>query len=706
MKKLLLVFVLIHVLAFFSSYAQNEPTDCVNAITICGDTNLDLNSNGFGINDFSLPGNNRPSCIILENQSLWIKVNIVQSGTLAFIITPESPDPAEDYDFAIYGPNLDCSNLGSPIRCSFAFPNYGTITGLRDAAADLSENAFGDGFVRSIDALTGEEYYILIDNFLRNNQGFNIEFTGTATLPDYPVNEAAINSTNLDLSKCDDTGDLNDGLSTFNLDSNTPLIQGSQTNVIITYHNTEEDASVGANPLSSPYSNIERIERIYVRVENVISECFAVDSFTLTVFDEPQIIVPSSFILCDNDDDGTEDGVTEIDLTQFNNQILTGSNSTNLSISYFQNIEDALSESNSITTYTNSVPYTQGQDVVFVRVENSINQCASINQVQIFLNRLPDILIEEEYFLCQNQTEIIVDAGLPPGTDPSLFNYLWSTNDQTETISISQSGTYMVTVTNAQTGCSKDRQVQVFLNRPPDILVEEEYFLCQNQTEIIVDAGLPPGTDPSLFNYLWSSNDQTETISISQSGTYMVTVTNAQTGCSKDRVVEVIASEAPLIQSIEVNDERENNTITINAQGEGDYEYAIEIDGVISSYQDNPTFTNVPPGFHIVYVRDKNGCLPITTQNISVIGVIPKYFTPNGDGFHETWNAEGASNQILSGSLIYIFDRHSKLIKQVRIGGNGWDGTFNGRPMPSSEYWYRIELEDGRTLTGSFSLIR
>ncbi|MEB3344447.1 T9SS type B sorting domain-containing protein [Aquimarina gracilis] len=826
MKRILLISIVLHSF-LFDSYAQNEPTDCSNAIIVCGNTNLELNSNGVGINDFALPGNNAPSCNFFESQSLWIKVNIVQSGTLVFTITPESASPSEDYDFAIYGPNVDCSNLGSSIRCSSTNPpaaNVGTLTGLRDSETDVSEGpgALGNGFVRPIDVLAGEEYFILIDNFSQNG-GFDLEFTGTATFPDAPVNDAVVNSTDLDLAKCDDTGDFNDGLTTFNLDANTPLVQGPQTNVIITYHASEEDANIGNNPLTSPHANTRRVERIYVRVENLISGCFVVSSFLTTVFEGPQITTPSNFVICDNnddgddanglasfilntkdneilngldpsnhtityhisetdanngassidknlafnnttnpqtifariedqnspfcvsttsfdlqvnllpeantsslsqcdayldtndgitlfnlneaidqitgntpnrsiqffedlssansgtgvitntnnyqntipnqqlyvrviddntscfnittldldvsttsandailrlcDDDGTEDGFSEFDLTLANNQILSGIGSSNLSVAYFQNIEDALSESNPISAFTNNTAYTQGQDIIFARVENSANQCFGINQVELFLNRLPDIQQEEEYFLCQNEPAITIDSGLPTGTDPSLFSYFWSTGDQTETISITQAGSYMVTVTNIQTNCSRDR------------------------------------------------------------------------------IVEVIASSSATIQSIVVNDAQENNTVTINADGLGDYEYAIEIDGTVSAYQDNPTFMNIPPGFHIVFVRDKNGCLPISTQNISVVG-FPKYFTPNGDGFHETWNVEGISIQILSNSLIYIFDRFGKLIKQLRPGINGWDGTFNGRPMPSSEYWYRVELEDGRTLTGSFSLIR
>ncbi|MEP2747642.1 MAG: T9SS type B sorting domain-containing protein [Nonlabens ulvanivorans] len=55
---------------------------------------------------------------------------------------------------------------------------------------------------------------------------------------------------------------------------------------------------------------------------------------------------------------------------------------------------------------------------------------------------------------------------------------------------------------------------------------------------------------------------------------------------------------------------------------------------------------------------------------------------------------------------IYIFDRYGKLIKQIDAQGIGWDGTYNGNPMPSSDYWYLVELSDGRSFKGHFALKR
>ena len=75
----------------------------------------------------------------------------------------------------------------------------------------------------------------------------------------------------------------------------------------------------------------------------------------------------------------------------------------------------------------------------------------------------------------------------------------------------------------------------------------------------------------------------------------------------------------------------------------------------------------------------------------------PVYFTPNGDGYHDTWNIYTIANQ--PDAKIYIFDRFGKLLKQLRPAGSGWDGTYNGNPMPTSDYWFTVEYTEPGTDT-------
>ncbi|WP_299129011.1 T9SS type B sorting domain-containing protein, partial [uncultured Winogradskyella sp.] len=84
----------------------------------------------------------------------------------------------------------------------------------------------------------------------------------------------------------------------------------------------------------------------------------------------------------------------------------------------------------------------------------------------------------------------------------------------------------------------------------------------------------------------------------------------------------------------------------------------------------------------------------------------PKFFTPNDDTVNDFWQVKGISNQFQAGSKIYIFNRHGKLLTQLDPVSRGWDGTYNGNKMPTSDYWFKVTLQDGRTFTSHFTLKR
>lgn len=81
----------------------------------------------------------------------------------------------------------------------------------------------------------------------------------------------------------------------------------------------------------------------------------------------------------------------------------------------------------------------------------------------------------------------------------------------------------------------------------------------------------------------------------------------------------------------------------------------------------------------------------MSENNILVIGY-PKYFTPNGDTYNDTWNIFDLKNQLAS--RIYIFDRYGKLLKDISPKGLGWDGTYIGQPMPADDYWFTVEYSE------------
>lgn len=160
------------------------------------------------------------------------------------------------------------------------------------------------------------------------------------------------------------------------------------------------------------------------------------------------------------------------------------------------------------------------------------------------------------------------------------------------------------------------------------------------------------------------------------------------------------------IKNIIVNDLQSANNVIIEVTNPNSYQYMLQFEnGTVTPFQSSPFFDNVPGGIHEVTIENLDGCGQIY-ESFAVISV-PKFFTPNNDGFNDYWNVKGVKVTLDTNSVIYIYDRYGKLLKQWILSSNeGWDGTFNGSQLPSDDYWYAIKFENNKVVKGHFSLQR
>jgi gliding motility-associated-like protein len=213
-----------------------------------------------------------------------------------------------------------------------------------------------------------------------------------------------------------------------------------------------------------------------------------------------------------------------------------------------------------------------------------------------------------------------------------------------------------------------------------------------------------PDAQLDNFEFLWlPSEETTPTIQVNAVGNYEVAITNLSTGCTNFRNIDVIESGLPAfdLEIEEFYEDRNTVTVIISEDSIGDYEYSLDPNG---PYQDSNIFENLLPGIYNVFIRDKNGC-GVIQKTFGILGIM-EFFTPNGDGINDVWEFNGVFNNKEPLAQVFIFDRYGKLLKSLRGLDKFWDGYFNGKPMPSQSYWYRIELESGRVLVGHFALIR
>lgn len=244
---------------------------------------------------------------------------------------------------------------------------------------------------------------------------------------------------------------------------------------------------------------------------------------------------------------------------------------------------------------------------------------------------------------------------------------------------------YVRTTSSSNPNCfDASESFQLTVVETPAVNFPTELFICEDTTGEVIGETMPN----SLFSYSWDTGQNSPSIVVSNAGIYTLTITNNQSGvnCNVVASIEVVVSETPTISEVIIEDLQDNNTIEIVSGVMGDFEYQLDS----GPFQSSNIFEDVAPGTHTVTINDLNGCGSVT-DTITVVG-FPKFFTPNGDGSNDFWHILGVST--LEEPIVHVFDRYGKLIKQLDENSLGWDGTFNGRELPSTDYWFQLTYID------------
>ena len=535
---------------------------------------------------------------------------------------------------------------------------------------------------------------------------------------------------------CDDyvdaANDDRDGIATFNFSSVTADIQlllpSPSTAYTIKYFPTQADALAETNEITNTTSyrnTIANQHPIYVRVDsNLDNACFGLGNYvTLTVEKLPVANPITDYKECD---EISNDGIFTFNTATLQTDLLKGQ--TNVAVTYFDENNNPLPSpfpsnfstksqtikarvTNTITNTNNGIPCYDETTIKFIvdvhPVANAVTIPAACDDANPSdtdgLNAFDTSTIESQ--LLNGQTGMVVryfDANNTPLPSPLPNPFITATQNVRATVENPKNTT-----------CIEETLLSFVVNPLPNINLNtdgsEDTLVCTNLPTFSVqlNAGINDGSPITNYTYVWKkdgtvlSGQTNYTLNVNSEGLYTVDVLTPQ-GCSRTRTIKVTASDIAKIESVEIVDLTDVNKVAINVSGQGDYEYSL--DDASGPFISSNVFENIPSGIHTIYVNDKNGC-GIVSKEVAVVGA-PKYFTPNGDGYNDYWNVKGTNTAANSKSVIRIFDRYGKLLTQIFPNSNGWDGTFNGQPLPSDDYWYTVVLEDGREIKGHFALKR
>lgn len=297
------------------------------------------------------------------------------------------------------------------------------------------------------------------------------------------------------------------------------------------------------------------------------------------------------------------------------------------------------------------------------------------------------------------------------------LNYYWHHSEETSVIvevQVKDTTTYYLTVTNKSgtLSCTDSITVSIF----PRMFVEFEQINkgcpgeCKSQVIGSASGGFPP------YHYFWNAqvapNDSSLALGLCSESTYTLLVKD--TICLYDTAYLVDAYHLPEIE-ITVSPDTIYRT---NPKAEFFFENksadSIPLTNWVWIYPDSTT-SNSDVGTYVFQESDSvlfvyttiDGCTDTVAQGITLKEFemeIPNAFTPNGDGYNETWEIPDLEKYI--SNEIIIFDRWGKKVFESFNYNNNWDGGRLGDGvyfyiLKCAGYWQEDVYKGSVTIVGS-----
>lgn len=520
------------------------------------------------------------------------------------------------------------------------------------------------------------------------------------------------------LTICNDSEVLDNSTLYGDVNALETAIRGNQdpaTHQVLFFHTTL-DAEDNANAID--FNTVEVTTQNYIaKVRNLNTTCETLGMIPIKVSNLPEIGALTDNSYCEN----STIGMNKI---RWDRQILVNiplAQQINFSITYHSGT--TADELNRLED-EDTVPDV-GQ--ITIKLTNP-DGCFSIETTPTNKVNLPIIntLTREEAQICDNddiQDGITtysfsnLNTAFLRGQTPIAdfrFSYHNSELDAENAIELSASttvttDTYYVKLENVSTGCSQIQPFDIVVNTIPTI---NDNFITICQFD---DDGEEVNKQTTDINdrYLWEfadadglqtrADETTPNIRVFNTdvNTFAtLTVTNTFTECSNTKVFEIFENITPRIEVV-VNNNFGSGTAIIEVNEGDNFTYALTGPVTISPQESNE-FINLLPGTYQVSVFSPDFCTPATTE-FTYVDYLP-YFSPNDDGISDKWEVNGLSTNF-PGAIVYIHDRFGKLLKTL-TGDASWDGTYEGTPLPSDDYWVLIEFTDRPSIKDHITLKR
>ncbi|MDH4472205.1 MAG: gliding motility-associated C-terminal domain-containing protein [Fluviicola sp.] len=273
--------------------------------------------------------------------------------------------------------------------------------------------------------------------------------------------------------------------------------------------------------------------------------------------------------------------------------------------------------------------------------------------------------------------------------------YLWDFGDGTSSVSLNPVHTYGAPgiysaslITISDEGCADTAFVNATVNALPDptITANGPVAFCMGGS---VDLSGEPG-----LNYLWSTTEITQTITVNTSGLYTLNVVDPITLCTNFDTMTVTVWANPVANA------GNDTTISLGWLADlhgsgGDFYQWSPAATLDDAFIATPiAYPLISTGYELT-VTDLNGCVDIDSVIVTVLVdylfTPANVVTPNGDGENDVWNIINIENY--PDNQVAIYNRYGQEIFKATGYNNEWDATFEGKQVPDASYYYVLTFD-------------
>ncbi|TDO98384.1 T9SS type B sorting domain-containing protein [Flavobacterium sp. 245] len=332
---------------------------------------------------------------------------------------------------------------------------------------------------------------------------------------------------------------------------------------------------------------------------------------------------------------------------------------------------------------------TTSQTVYVYAIAGNRLTCSSEKSFEVNISSTPKLASIPDIAVCKSYTLPVLATGqYYSGPNATGVHYVAG-----EQINASQR-MYIYAAAPTNSNCTSQDDFNITIYPLKDFAIKNGVICVDFQTGTLLSpAQLNSGLNANEYTIDWFFNGNKistgPNYAAKEEGIYTVVPNKIAPAigadCGYNSTTVKVEKSSPAIATLTVTDAFEDNIdLIVNlTNGFGAYEYQLD-DG---DFQTSTVFSNVDSGEHAVTIKDTKG----NCDNLILFANVlkyPKFFTPNNDGYNDTWNITDLTAQ--PDAVINIFDRYGKFIKQLRPSGPGWDGNYNGNPLPSSDYWFQV----------------